>query len=210
MAWASPVRAEKTRARPVTTLLRSSPNSSSSKSAEILPALDEDGRMHFDTAGVKHAIDLGIVVQGQFDSWFAGKPYPLTAPEGSAGSGINTVIEHSPASSRIILYASNDFLDDQVLNAVVSAAGTQYIGPLELFMNTLDWAVQDGELLKIRSGGNFNRTLPAMERNTQTVIESINYAIAAILLLALSLAHWFLKILRKRQYARALSAGSSI
>jgi len=92
---------------------------------------------------------------------------------------------------------------------VVTAAGTQYIGPLELFMNTLDWAVQDDALLTIRSGGNFNRTLPSMDRNAQEIIEYLNYAASFLFLLILAAVHRIRKILRKRHYARALSATGS-
>ncbi len=209
MAWASPITVDKTRAVKVTTLLRSSAKSWLSRSAKIMPGRDEQGELQFDKQDPQHPIDVAVVVQGRFESWFAGKPYPLSAIDGSGDTGINTIVEHSPNSARIILYASNDFLDDQILKAVVTAAGTQYIGPLELFMNTLDWAVQDDALLTIRSGGNFNRTLPNMDRNTQKIIEYLNYAASFLFLLILAAIHRVRKILRKRYYARALSATGS-
>jgi ABC-2 type transport system permease protein len=209
MAWASPVTVEKTRNTKVTTLLRSSSQSWISKSAEIMPGRNESGELNFKPEEPRHAVDIGVSVQGRFDSWFAGKPYPLTLSEGSTDTGINTIIEHSPNSARIILYASNDFLDDQILNVVVSAAGTQYIGALELFMNTLDWAVQDDALLSIRSHGNFNRTLPAMERSAQRTLEYLNYAVSFLFLLLLAAIHRVRKVLRKRHYAKALSKKGS-
>ena len=92
------------------------------------------------------------------------------------------LLERSPESARIVLYASNDFMSDQVLNSIVAASGTQYLGPLELFMNTLDWALQDEQLLSIRSRGHFNRTLPPMERRVQQRIEYVNYGLALLLL----------------------------
>ena len=191
----------------MTTLLRSSQKSWLSASPDIRPSLDEDGNLSFDTGAAKSPSDIGIAVQGRFESWFAGSPYPLPIPEGSTDTGINTVLAHSLKSARIILYASNDFLDDQILNAVVTAAGTQYVGPLELFMNTLDWAVQDGELLKIRSGGHFNRTLPALERDAQQMIEYVNYAATLVFFLLLATLHQIRRILRKRHYARAFREG---
>ncbi len=209
MAWASPISAPKTRARRVTTLLRSSQKSWLSASPDIRPSFDEDGELSFDTGAAKSPADLGITVQGRFESWFAGSPYPLPIPEGSTDTAINTVLAHSPKSARIILYASNDFLDDQILNAVVTGAGTQYVGPLELFMNTLDWAVQDGELLKIRSGGHFNRTLPALERDAQHMIEYVNYAATLVFFLLLAALHQIRQILRKRHYARAFREGGA-
>jgi ABC-2 type transport system permease protein len=204
MAWPSPISAQRTRERKVTTLLRSSPRSWTSKSAEITPSRGTDGELSFDAEGARHPSDIGVVVQGQFDSLFVDQPHPLTTTEGSTDTGINTLVEHSPKSARVVLYASNDFLDDQILNAVITAAGTQYIAPLELFMNTLDWAVQDTSLLKIRSKGNFNRTLPSMERKTQEAIEYSNYAASFLILLLLAAIHRVRKTLRRRHYTKAL------
>ncbi len=115
-----------------------------------------------------------------------------------------TNLQQSPRSARIVLFASNDFLDDQVLNAEVAATGTQYLGPLELFMNTLDWALQDDQLLSIRSRAHFNRTLPPMERRAQAMIEYFNYGLAVLWLALLGIAHWGLSLLRRRRYAREL------
>ena len=205
IAWPSPVEVEKTRDRKVTSILRSSDKSWISKKANIMPARDENGNLNFPPEGSQHPVDIGIIVQGKFESWFAGKPYPPTIIEGPTDTGINTVIQHSAKSARIILFASNDFLDDQILNVQVTAAGTQYVGPLELFMNTLDWAVQDDALLKIRSHGNFNRTLPSLDRTTQQILEYINYALSMGFLLFLGAIHRIRKSLRKRHYRIALT-----
>ena len=71
-------------------------------------------------------------------------------------------------------------------------------------MKTLDWALQDDQLLKIRSRAHFNRTLPPMERQAQALIEYFNYGLAVLWLALLALLHWLLKILRRRRYAREL------
>ena len=96
-------------------------------------------------------------------------------------------------------------MDDKILNAQVTATGTQYLGPLELFMNTLDWALQDDQLLEIRSRAHFNRTLPPMERKAQALIEYFNYGLAVLWLLLLAGTHWLRKLLRRRRYAKGLA-----
>ena len=95
-------------------------------------------------------------------------------------------------------------MDDQILNAQVMASGTQYLGSVELLLNTLDWALQDDELLKIRSRAHFNRTLPPMEPRGQAIIEYLNYGLAALWLTVLALIHWLRKHLRRRRYTRKL------
>jgi ABC-2 type transport system permease protein len=104
-----------------------------------------------------------------------------------------------------VLFSSNDFMQDKVLGSLVAASGTQYLGPLDLFTNTLDWALQDEQLLEIRSRAHFNRTLPPMERRAQLLIEYFNYGLSLLWLLLLALTAWLLRTLRRRHYARSLA-----
>lgn len=211
MAWASPITLERDAARRVTTLLRSSANSSATKNTDVMPRQNASGQGIFEHTGPKGSQTLGVAIQGRFDSWFAGKPDPMLKSDSlvekrtSAGTKIRSVIDRSPESSRIVVFASNDFLDDQVLTAIAAAAGTKYLSPLELLENTLDWSLQDNTLLEIRSRGQFNRTLAPMTRNEQRTIEYANYG-AAVLLLSLIAGIAFLrKRLRVRYYTQRLS-----
>ena len=92
-----------------------------------------------------------------------------------------------------------------MLNAIVTASGTQYLGPLELLMNTLDWALQDNALLDIRSRAHFNRTLPPMDKQSQAVLEYVNYGIALLWLGLLAAAYWLRKLARRRHYRKSLA-----
>ncbi|MDB4542618.1 Gldg family protein [bacterium] len=221
MAWASPVTVARDENRRVTSLLTSSAESWQSASMDIMPSVDASGLSNFrmpqpDANGAGASApagtaDLGFVVEGRFDSWFTNREHPLQSAGGDGdnrdynGPAITSLLQRSPESARIVLYASNDFMDDQILNGEVAATGTQYLGPLELFMNTLDWALQDDQLLQIRSRAHFNRTLPPMERQAQTIIEYLNYGLALLWLALLAIAHWIRKILRRRRYARVLA-----
>lgn len=71
-------------------------------------------------------------------------------------------------------------------------------------MNTLDWALQDDQLLQIRSRAHFNRTLPPMERSARMILEYLNYGAALLWLLLLALVGWSARLLRRRRYARGL------
>ena len=115
------------------------------------------------------------------------------------------MLQRSPESARIVLFSSNDFMEDKVLGSLVAASGTQYLGPLDLFKNTLDWALQDEQLLEIRARAHFNRTLPPMERHAQLLIEYFNYGLSLLWLLLLALAAWLLRTLRRRHYAKGLA-----
>ncbi len=211
LAWASPVEVAHGGHRRVIPLLWSSPRSWLSDSQDIMPVADDAGEIRFPApADGRGSFPVGVIVQGRFDSYFADRPPPAdngeTASENTpAGvADFSAGLLRSPESARIVIFASNDFMDDQVLNASVAAAGTQYLGPLELFMNTLDWALRDDGLLDIRSAGHFNRTLPPMAPRAQRTLEYLNYGLAVAWLLLLALAYWLLGRLRRRRYARGL------
>ncbi len=223
MAWASPITVTPAEGRRITVLLKSSTDSWLSDSADIMPSVDANGLSNFRPPADADANEnsespplldertLGVVVQGRFNSFFADRENPLAMARQGAGmtpqpaSTATGLLQRSPESARIVLYASNDFMDDQILNSIVMASGTQYLGPLELFMNTLDWALQDEELLGIRSRAHFNRTLPPMERKAQLLLEYGIYGFALLWLLALALTSWLRLVLHRRHYARGLA-----
>ena len=126
-------------------------------------------------------------------------------PSSNPLPGANGMIARSSESARIVLFASNDFLDDQVLNASVTASGTQYLGPVELFTNTLDWALNDDQLVHIRSRAHFNRSLPPMDRQAQAFIEYFNYGLSVCWLAILGLVYWLRKILTRKRYSAGLN-----
>lgn len=217
MAWASPISVQHMNGRQLTTLLSSSPESWLSSSMDIMPEAEPEGSQPPATPGdpVDHpgsepkktgAQKLGVILQGRFDSFFSQPPPPAHSDQSRARPGYDNtgMLAHSPESARIVLYSSNDFMDDQILNAQVMASGTQYLGPVELLLNTLDWALQDDQLLEIRSRAHFNRTLPPLERPGQVIIEYLNYALALLWLGLLALVHWLRKRLRRRRYAAGL------
>jgi ABC-2 type transport system permease protein len=232
MAWASPITVKHAHGRRASVLLKSSADSWLSDRRNVMPSLDAGGGSDFTLPGTDEEAaaapgtvsptapkaaprtashKLGVIVKGRFDSFFAGRESPPRLAARDAGlipdsaARVTGLYERSPESARIVLYASNDFMDDRVLNSIVAASGTQYLGPLELFMNTLDWALQDEQLLDIRSRAHFNRTLPPMERKVQLMIEYLNYSFALLWLLLIALVGWLQSMLRRRHFARGLS-----
>ena len=202
MGWASPLRVDPPPGLRLTSLLRSSAAAWTSTGRDILPHRDGGDGPVFTPAGERGQVQLGVALEGRFRSWFAERKPPPLAHD--AAAEVRTVLERSPESARLIVFAANDFMDDQMLNAVVAAAGTQYLGPLELFMNTLEWSLQDESLLQIRSRAHFNRTLPPMSRDAQRFVEYLNYGLAVAWLLLLAAVHGLRTLLRKRHYRRSL------
>jgi ABC-2 type transport system permease protein len=223
LSWASPltiIEAANSE-REVTRLLQSSPQAWTSTSMDILPRVTDTGLSSWQPEGPQGEQLLGVLVSGRFNSWFAGKASPLLpeppaeppaadggepAPETPAPGEftVGGVIEKSPESARIIIFASNDFLTDQILGTMSSMSGGQYMGPLELIANTLDWSLEDGGLLGIRSNAHFNRTLPPMEKDEQLFWEYLNYGLAVLALLIIAFVQRQKQARRARAYLAAL------
>ena len=86
-----------------------------------------------------------------------------------------------------------------------SADGSLHRNNLQLIANTVDWALEETNLNNISSRGQFNRTLPPLNQNQQSIIEIFNYALSVILLLAI---YWINKAIGSRR--RALYAARLI
>jgi len=206
MPWASPIEidAQMNAERQVTELLHSSDDAWLSTNTNVTPRFSEDGQAPFAPEGEIQSHLLGAMIEGRFDSFFAGKESPLLtaaieaqaaedieedeSPEETGGLGedgaqsgaevLGSVVERSPESARLILLASNEFLSDRNLQIMGSIAGMVQQGSLELVQNAVDYALEDAGLVSIRSRGHFNRTLPPTTRELQMGFEYMNYALA--------------------------------
>jgi ABC-2 type transport system permease protein len=215
MAWASPIKvdSDKNAAREITELLHSSDKSWLSASLDIMPKIDAGGsNIAYRPSGEQGRHLLGSIAQGRFDSFFAGKDSPLlnrddetkTKDDEQAEaqeSVISGVIEHSPESARIILFASNDFLNDQAMQLAGGISGTEYLGGVQLIANAVDWSLEDQSLLDIRTRGHFSRTLPPMGQDDRLLWEAGNYLLAiAILLGVAAIQHYYRRKKAKRYF----------
>lgn len=225
MAWASPINLDPKAqgGRQITELLHSSDKSWLSSSLSVMPQVDSRGVTPYRAEGEQKPYLLGVISQGKFDSYFAGKQSPLLSEAKSAQAGnaadqkgadkkdadktaaddkqtVSGIIAHSPDSARIILYSSNDFLTDPVISMAGAASGGQNLGGLQLMANTLDWSLEDAGLLSIRARSNFNRTLPTMQASTQMFWEYLNYGLALLALLLVGLIQRGIKRTRARRY----------
>ncbi len=209
LSWAAPIvlDAQKNRERKVIRLLQSSESSWTSDSLAVQPDFRSFGERGFQVGGEQGRQLLAVVVEGRFDSFFKGKPSPLAEPPGDDGAEkpeqgdgdaadedasepeqvITRVIERSPEAARIILFASNGFLSDEMLGLTASGMGTRYLKPLQLVANAIDWSLEDRGLLAIRGRAHFSRTLDPLEEESRQFWEYLNYgaALAGLLLIAI-------------------------
>jgi ABC-2 type transport system permease protein len=205
LSWAAPlgVDANKPKDLKVVPLIQSSSGSWVSNSTNLVPDFEAHSELGFEEGRQKGKQLLGAMVEGQFKSYFAGKPSPLAKdakPEeekGKAGESkdkaaeakdkeaqrpsITGVIERSPESARLILIGSSGFLSDDILSLLSQVDRTQYLTPLGFAQNLVDWSLEDRGLLALRArGGLFSRTLDPVKAGRQQMWEYLNYVLALV------------------------------
>jgi ABC-2 type transport system permease protein len=164
--------------------------------------MDSYPQYGFPVVGEQAAYPLAVSVGGTFESYFKDRPSPFEggqeSPEvaGPAAPGEATppeqeetpvlgTIESSPESARLIVVGSAEFLDDATLGISQSMSRDRYLYNLQFVLNTVDWAVEDADLLSIRSRGTYARLLPDLTHEEQSFWEGLNYAVALLGLVAL-------------------------
>ncbi|MGD9163451.1 MAG: Gldg family protein, partial [Chromatiales bacterium] len=197
LTWPSPlsIDQDKNKARQVTPLLQSTDGAWTSGDLNIQPDFRAHGPLGFPVGGERSKQLLAVAVEGRFDSFFQDKPSPLAVEEPAdeaqgqeteeadaqqAQPVVDRLIKRSPESARIILFASNTFLSDEMLNLATSGLRTRYLKPVELIENAIDWSLEDRGLLAIRGRAHFSRTLEPLDREGQVFWEYLNYAMALV------------------------------
>jgi len=201
MTWPSPISldAQKNQGRKVTRLLESSDQTWTSDSLRVEPNFEMYGELGFPVGDQRGAQLLAVAVEGRFDSYFRDKPSPLLTVEEETDAGgepaeakeketvITRVIDHSPESARIILFASRSFLTDTMLDLASSGMGTRYLKPIQLVENAIDWSLEDRGLLAIRGRAHFAHTLKPLDRESQLFWEYLNYGLLLVGLVLIGL-----------------------
>ncbi|MDG9667581.1 Gldg family protein [Hahella sp. CR1] len=231
MSWASPIELdkEKTKSLQITELLHSSPQSWVSDKLDVTPRVSSDGRVSpWTSEGEPESYLVGVALEGRFESSFKGKESPLLGKADDAQKADQTstdgdkagqkedkaekthfggVIDKSPESARIILFSSNEFLNDQTISLISSTERAPYLNSMQLVQNAVDWSLEDRSLLQIRSRSHFANTLYPMSAERQQFWEYLNYglAIAGLALLYALFRLWFNR--RQSYYAGMLELG---
>ena len=199
MNWTSPIEIktaqQQQHGRKVIRLLESSAASWVSAAPEIQPDFAQYPELGFPLDTGKQGRQLlAAAVEGSFTSYYAGKPSPLLKQEESTVEANPTAggeqekqpakqviirqLDKSPDSARIILFASESFLSDTILSISSSVARSNYLAPVQLVANTVDWSLEDRGLLALRGRSHFSRPLRPLEKKTQLWVEYLNYGLA--------------------------------
>jgi len=201
MSWASPLSLDLAEESTIATteLIKSSKDSWTSSSLYVVPDYQKKPKYGYDKPETFKSSSLGLMLEGKFTSFFTDKQHPLLinkvnenedSDETDLGTEINNIIEKSPSSARLFVYASSSFLSDQVRGLIATARNQDIVAPLILMENTLDWSVEDQALLDMRTRqGRFSRGLKSFEENEKSLWEGLSYLFALLGLIAIYLFH---------------------
>ena len=200
MNWCSEISvdAKKTAKLKVVTLLKSSPRAWLGEASAIQPDFRLYPGMGFPDKGERRARTLAVLATGSFESFFKGRKDPRLAAAEKAeknggkdkdkgkekakklalASAGEPMLARSPASARLALVGSSEFVNDAVFSISRSMGQDRYMNSLEFLQNLVDWAVADEDLLAIRSRGAHARLLVPMEHRDQLFWEWLNYILA--------------------------------
>jgi ABC-2 type transport system permease protein len=121
---------------------------------------------------------------------------------------VNTLLEKSTSTSRLVVFASNSFLSDEMLQLASVLGGTHYLNPITIIENSIDWSMGDRELLAIRGRGHFARPLAPLSDSYQSMIESANYILAIFSLFGVWIVRFIVHRRAQKRYAKILALNS--
>ena len=190
LQWVTPLEIDqvKNQDRDVVTLLQSTDGSWLRRSTDVQPNPAVYPDFGFPVEGEQKSRPLAVSIRGSFDSFFKGQPPPSKEKDGGEEAEqieLQTTIEASPESSRLVVIGSAEFLDDTVLNFSRSLSADRYLLNLQFLQNSVDWLAEDEDLLSLRSRGTNTRLLKPLDEKEQTMWEALNYGVALVALIIL-------------------------
>ncbi len=200
MNWASPLtlNEKKDKGRKVIRLLTSSPNTWLQNSTNIQPDMQRYPDSGFAPGQHMKSELLAVSERGVFKSYFADRPDPRQIErakeaqskkddKGKVNLPIGPVIKKSPESARLVVVGCSEFINDTVIQISRSISQDRFLNNIGFLQNSVDWAVEDEDLLSIRSRGNQARLLMPLTHRQQIFWEWLNYIIALLALVLISL-----------------------
>lgn len=210
MAWASPLHVDASKAGELTTttLVHSSPGAWTADSVDLVPDYQRYPENGFADPEHRAAQKLAVMLEGRFTSAFKDKQSPLAEGD-SLSAQIAPVIEHSPASARLIVFGSANFLSDPALDIVGSSINSRYVRPVQLVQNVIDASLEDPVLLALRGDNRYTRLLQPLPDQDRMLVETANYAgaLGGLVLIFLLQRLWAAR--RRQHFKRILKQGGA-
>ena len=131
---------------------------------------------------------LAVAVTGGFASGFA-KPREKGSDK-PAASATPQLLEHSPPSTRVVVFGSSSFVSDAIIPLAQQLNSDLLVSNLQLVHNAVDWAVSDTDLLGIRARTSSARAI-SVEADSRDTYRNVSIIIAFLALAAVVGLAWF-------------------
>ena len=198
--WGSAIDVKPSKGVKAETILSTSDNSWIRTSGDILPTSMESAAVDFAPPDKVQKYTVAATLKGGFKSYFTDKPSPLfkddsaseksqddTDPESAKKDRkkdlTGRTIKEAAKSARLAVIGSSEFLSDITASVGNQISGNMYSSNFQFARNLIDWALADTDLLQIRNGGTFARTLKPMEDSKTNMWEITNYLFVILSLL---------------------------
>ncbi|RME20782.1 MAG: ABC transporter permease [Deltaproteobacteria bacterium] len=139
-------------------------------------------------------IPLAVSLVGRLESYYKDKQPPVFGEDKGSDkdekkSGTRgAVIERAEADARLVVVGSSSFLHDIVLQ-LTGQVSDAHLADLQFVNNLVDWAVEDAELLSIRSREQYARTLAELTTGEKIGWEAGNFLFAILAVVVLGLVN---------------------
>jgi len=181
------------------------------KSLKVTPVLSSSARSWTDdnlahVTQVSYTVPPGTkphlvaaVLQGRFDSYFAGKPAPPVAGDSARKE---VPLARSP-ETRLAVVGDAEFVSDLVARALGRQQGGNFVQNLGFVQNMIDWMNLDNDLVTIRTRASSARQIARLGPKAYVTIEALDYLAPLLVLAAFGLARTW----RRRRVAPVIAAG---
>lgn len=188
MTWASPLKVTAKEGVTSETLLQTSKETWLNESADLQPDFQKfpQGGFGAPADAPRAAQPVAVTLGGTFTSAFANKPSPVFEKAAAAqagdkkGDATGRTLKESLPDARLVVVGSSEFASDLVAQLGQQMGGGAYRGNMVLVRNLVDWAMEDTDLLQIRSAGAFAWTLrtPSADEWSYGTWEKTIYGVA--------------------------------
>ena len=133
------------------------------------------------------AFNLGAIYEGEFESHFKGKTIPTSEDAQDTSSFIES------GKSKLVVFSNEEFLSNDFVNRE---------DELFVVLNTLDYLMKDGSLIKIRNKSKFSRPLnKALNQAMFTTYKNFIIAFTTFFVPILFIIMGFIvSLIRKKKY----------
>lgn len=174
---------------------------------------NQDFKQKFEKAKDMGPFNLAMAIEGSFTSYFAGKDLSQIKGKDDQPAGEDLTqgfIETSKKPGRMLVAGSSQMVLDPVVQILAKLHGArERAANLAFASNTVDWLTARQGLIEVRSKGVENPRLNIEDEGTRQLLKYGNILAWPLLVIALGLIRWAMRVRKRGTAAQASPATAS-